>query len=90
MALPRAGRGPRWGETNKVSVPQAPHAAHMSGMEGANVVSGPRGGGLWAGLEELESNEPPLEGCASNARRAGVMGRARAALAPPRVGPDLI
>jgi len=49
----------------------------MSEPEAVNILPGPHGERLWASLEELESNEPLLEGCANNGRRAGIIKRAK-------------
>lgn len=56
----------------------------MSETETVNILPGPHGERLWVSLEELESNEPLLEGCAGNGRRAGIIERARAELADRR------
>jgi len=53
----------------------------MSETETVNILPGPHGERLWVSLEELESNEPLLEGCKGNERRAGVIKRARDELA---------
>jgi len=59
-----------------------PRAARaMSETETVNILPGPHGERLWVSLEEIESGEPLLEGCAGNDRRAGVIKRARAELA---------
>lgn len=59
----------------------------MYETETVNILPGPHGERLWAGLEELESGEPLLEGCAGNDRRAGIIERARAELAERREDP---
>lgn len=56
----------------------------MSETETVNILPGPHGERLWVSLEEIESNEPLLEGCAGNGRRAGIIERARAELAGRR------
>jgi len=53
----------------------------MSETETVNILPGPHGERLWVSLEELESNEPLLEGCADNERRGLVIKRAKAELA---------
>jgi len=62
-------------------------ARAMSEMETVNILPGPHGERLWVSLEELESGEPLLEGCAGNDRRAGVIKRARDELAGRREDP---
>ena len=56
----------------------------MSETETVNILPGPHGERLGVSLEELESNEPLLEGCAGNERRGVVIKRARDELAGRR------
>ena len=66
----------------KVYTPCARRFARaMPETETANILPGPHGARPWARLGELGSGEPLLEGCAGNARRAGVIKRARDELA---------
>ncbi|MDD9826414.1 MAG: hypothetical protein OXU86_06575 [Thaumarchaeota archaeon] len=53
----------------------------MSEMERVNILPGTHGEGLWVRQEALESNEPLLEGCENNARRAEAIQRIRDELA---------
>lgn len=67
--------------SGKVYTPRASRPAReMSETETVNILPGPHGERLRVGLEELESREPLLEGCAGNGRREGIIKRARAEL----------
>ena len=60
----------------------------MSETETVNILPGPHGERLWVSLEELESGEPLLVGCAGNERRGLVIKRARDELAERRGNAD--